>query len=563
MTATSVSTGDRLAGLTRARRSSASHPTRPAYLYLATASVLSAFYFVLHGQGREIVYEVVSASSVAAIAIGTLRFRPQPSLPWWLLAGGMTMWFIGDVLWSWYPYFTGRDLVIPSAADVSYLLGYPLLLVSIGMIVRTRRPALRRSGWIDSAIVAVVFALMVWQVALQEAVANGVTMGEAVNIVYPLADTILVGFLARLLFAPGHRTPAYASVVTAICLVLVADIAYAYVVATDSWGIYDALNAGWLAGYVLLGAAALHPSMVTIAEAPERMEQPLSRRRTLVLAIVASLPVAQMIFGSWLGLPDSRVATAIGMVLVLGMVFYRLSSLIGSIERQTAELTGLHHDRGLVLDEITRAIEDERMRLAAELHDGPIQRVTSLGMRAYMGMRKLRSGDQGAAAKILEEIEEDLGREVQGLRALMTQLRPPVLSERGLVDALRDHADAISSERGIGVMVEGQIVGRLNAEVETGLYRIAQEALMNACRHSGAQRIDVRVEPAGGRIRLMVHDNGVGFDTRTKLGHDGGMHFGLLAMRERAAMLHGSLTIASVRGQGTTLVADVPLEEEP
>ncbi len=86
---------------------------------------------------------------------------------------------------------------------------------------------------------------------------------------------------------------------------------------------------------------------------------------------------------------------------------------------------------------------------------------------------------------------------------------------------------------------------------------------MNACRHSEARRIDVRVEPAGRRIRLTVRDDGVGFDTRTKLGHDGGQHFGLLAMRERAAMLHGSLTIASTRGEGTSVVADVPLEEEP
>jgi two-component system sensor histidine kinase DegS len=254
---------------------------------------------------------------------------------------------------------------------------------------------------------------------------------------------------------------------------------------------------------------------------------------------------------------------ALGMLLVLGMVFFRLSSLIGSIERQSAELAVLHDERGLVLDEITRAIEEERTRLAAELHDGPIQRVTGLGMRAYMSAQRLRTGDGGGAADQLEQIEDGLNREVRALRALMTQLRPPVLSERGLVDALRDHADSITAERGIATVVEGSIEGRPNEEAETGLYRIAQEALMNACRHSRAGRILVRVEPTGRGIRLTVRDDGVGFDAAARFGHDGGQHYGLLAMRERATMLHGSLTVTSAHGRGTTVVADVPLEDDP
>jgi NarL family two-component system sensor histidine kinase YdfH len=71
------------------------------------------------------------------------------------------------------------------------------------------------------------------------------------------------------------------------------------------------------------------------------------------------------------------------------------------------------------------------------------------------------------------------------------------------------------------------------------------------------------VEPAGRGIRLTVQDDGVGFDAAARFGHDGGQHYGLLAMRERAAMLHGSLKVTSARGQGTTVVADVPLENVP
>ncbi len=236
--------------------------------------------------------------------------------------------------------------------------------------------------------------------------------------------------------------------------------------------------------------------MVTIAEAQERREHPLTRRRAVVLTVVASLPVLALVISSMLGVEDSHIGIGFGMLLVLAMVFYRLSSLIGSIERQGLELATLHEERGLVLDEITRAIEEERTRLSAELHDGPIQRVTALGMRAYMGVQKLRTGDQGATASILEQIEVGLDAEVRALRDLMARLRPPVLSEQGLVDALHDHAETITSEYGIVTIVHGSLEGRLKADVETCLYRIAQEALTNARRHSRAGRIDVRVESA-------------------------------------------------------------------
>jgi signal transduction histidine kinase len=145
----------------------------------------------------------------------------------------------------------------------------------------------------------------------------------------------------------------------------------------------------------------------------------------------------------------------------------------------------------------------------------------------------------------------------------MSQLRPPVLSERGLVDALRDHADALASERGIAATVEGPGELRLPPDVETGLYRIAQEALMNATRHSGGTRIDVKVEANDTHVRLWVRDDGAGFDAAEKLNRREGLHFGLLAMRERASMLHGELRIASVPGKGTKVTVVAPIGGQP
>jgi signal transduction histidine kinase len=556
-----VRTADLPLGLAPTRPAPGRHTGRPAYGYLVVGAALTALYYLVSGDAREIAYQGTAIGTTGFIVLGIRWYRPSPSLPWWLLAGGMFLWFVGDVLWTWYPYLSGSELPTPSVADLSYFLGYPLLMASMVSIVRSRRAALRRSGWIDAAIVTVVGGLLLWEFAVGDYLAGGVDLPGLVNVSYPIMDAILIGLLARLLFAPGPRTPAYAFLVGAIGLTLVCDIAYARVFVTDSWGIYEALNAGWMFGYVLFGAAALHPSMVTIADADaDRQELPLSRRRTVALAIVAALPIAVFLVHERLGIDDPAFGVGAVMLGVLAMVFYRLSSLIGSVERQAVELSELHRDRGLVLDEITRAIEEERTRLAAELHDGPIQRVAGLGMRAYIGLRKLRAGDQGTAATILQEIEDGLGGEVRSLRATMMQLRPPVLSERGLVDALRDHADAIASERGIVTVVDGSVEGRLPPEVETGLYRIAQEALMNVVRHASAARVDVRVDRFDHHVRLQVRDDGLGFDASAKLGHDGGRHFGLLAMRERAAMLHGTLTVRSTPGAGTTVLAEIPVD---
>lgn len=538
-------------------------PSALAYAYLAVGAVVSATYFLFEGQAREFVYEAVAASCVVAILVGVRRYQPASKLPWYLLAGGNALWLVGDVVWSWYPILADRELPFPSPADAAYLLAYPLMMVAIALIVRTRGRELRRDGWIDAAIVGVVAGILVWEIALEDYVMDGFTFAEAVNVAYPLMDAILIGFLARLLFARGPRTPAFGLLVASMVIVLAADILYAREVAADSWTFDEALNAGWLAGYLLLGAAALHPSMHKITEGSERRGQALTRGRSMVLAVLVALPILDVVISERLDANDAHADVALGMLLVIGMVFYRLSSLIGAFERQAVEVADLHRERGYVLDEITRAIEDERTRLAVELHDGPIQRLTGYGMRAYVGVRKLRGGDQAAAAGTLEGIGDGLNAEVRGLRALMSQLRPPVLSERGLVDALRDHADAIASERGIVTAVEGPPDLRLGPDVETGLYRIAQEALMNAIRHSGAGRVDVRVETNDGRVRLTVRDDGSGFDAAERQRHDEGHHFGLLAMRERASMLHGGLRIASVAGEGTTVTVDAPLGVQP
>jgi signal transduction histidine kinase len=563
MTDMSIRAVDAVGGRRSFVRSTLRRPAAPAYIYLVVGAILTIFDLFTFGRPGELLYEGVTASCIAAIVIGIRRHRPTPSLPWWLLATGNALWLVGDALWGWYPYVMGHELPSPSMADLAYLLGYPPMMVAIALIVRSRGSVLRRESWLDALAVTLIASILIWEIAFQHYLPDGLSFSEAVNFAYPLMDVVLIGFFARLLFAPGARTTAYGLLIASFVVVFAADIVYAREVAADWWTFDNWLNAGWMAGYVLLGASALHPSMRAVTLAAERREQPLSRRRMAVLATIIALPMIDLLLGELRGQDDTSVDTAIVMIVILGLVALRLSSLIDASERQSIELAGLHRERGYVLDEITRAIEDERTRLSAELHDGPIQRLTGYGMRAYVGVRKLRGGDEASAIGTLEGIADGLNAEVRGLRALMSQLRPPVLSERGLVDALRDHADAIASERGIASTVEGPAELRLPPDVETGLYRIAQEALMNATRHSGGTRIDVKVEANDTHVRLWVRDDGAGFDAAEKLNRREGLHFGLLAMRERASMLHGELRIASVPGKGTKVTVVAPIGGQP
>jgi signal transduction histidine kinase len=144
-------------------------------------------------------------------------------------------------------------------------------------------------------------------------------------------------------------------------------------------------------------------------------------------------------------------------------------------------------------------------------------------------------------------------------------LRPSALDELGLVAALEHYAAECAQSHAIAVDVQakGLESGRLPAPVETALYRIVQEALTNAAKHAKAQTVSVVVQRHGPRVQAIVTDDGWGFDVEAALrAPSTWAHLGLHGMRERAALLNGSVTIESTPGEGTTVYVWVPLAEE-
>lgn len=217
--------------------------------------------------------------------------------------------------------------------------------------------------------------------------------------------------------------------------------------------------------------------------------------------------------------------------------------------------------RRKLLDQTVRAGEEERRSLAAELHDGPVQRLVRLGYVLERISLQLEHADVDAARGLLDRAKDDLRAEIQRLRTMMTELRPPVLDQIGLTSALRDHADQVARTSSITCRVDG-FDERLDPSLETVLYRVAQEALANVVRHAGAESVALSLQIRDGEAVLEVRDDGRGFDTSVTSSLANGEHVGLTIMRERVEMAGGRLSVDSAIGVGTTVRAVVPLRRE-
>jgi signal transduction histidine kinase len=219
-------------------------------------------------------------------------------------------------------------------------------------------------------------------------------------------------------------------------------------------------------------------------------------------------------------------------------------------------------ERGRLLDHTLRATEEERTRIASDLHDGPVQEIVALAYKVSRARRKLAQQDLESADELVAKVERVLEEQIAAVRRVMADLRPSVLDTRGLEAALRDLASTFESEAGVRTVVEVALDERLPTELETVLFRAAQESLTNIRKHARAGQVTIVLGFDHANATLAVTDDGVGFDTSTakKLLREG--HFGLAGMRERAALIGGQLELRSQPGQGTTVEVSLPVERE-
>ncbi|MBI3340555.1 MAG: HAMP domain-containing protein [Chloroflexi bacterium] len=209
--------------------------------------------------------------------------------------------------------------------------------------------------------------------------------------------------------------------------------------------------------------------------------------------------------------------------------------------------------RRQLLEKVISTQEDERRRIARELHDSTSQNLTSL----IVGLRIMETycahcEAQGNATDLRKVASTTLDE----VHDLSMRLRPRVLDDLGLAAALERLAHEWQARFKIPVDIAIQLNERLPGDVETAIYRIVQETLTNVARHAQAKSASIFVERRGDIVRAIVEDDGIGFDVNTNHGE---RHLGLLGMCERAELLNGTLTIESAPEHGTSVLIEIPL----
>ncbi len=277
----------------------------------------------------------------------------------------------------------------------------------------------------------------------------------------------------------------------------------------------------------------------------ERVWIPLLGRDTLLGILILGPKQCEDTFGP----QDFEI---LGVVTRQASITIQNTILLLELQQRAGDVERLHQ-------ELLRAREEERKRLARELHDEIMQTLVGLNY----GLSKLDthhavSEDNGQVSKLQLQLHQIMG----DLRRICKELRPPALDSLGLVSALRSLLREIEAESNVPIelVVDGDKETKIPEELEICVFRVLQEALTNIQKHAHATRVSVRliIDPA--EVRLCVEDDGHGFTVPAKLSQfmDIG-HFGLVGMRERLDLVGGKLNLASTSGHGTCLEAWVPL----
>lgn len=218
--------------------------------------------------------------------------------------------------------------------------------------------------------------------------------------------------------------------------------------------------------------------------------------------------------------------------------------------------------RQALLERVITASEQERRRIARDLHDGVVQNLAGVSFSLSALSRRLSAsnGDGAGADGVVPTVDEASAHTRQAmrdLRTLIVEIAPPSLLADGIGNGLRDLLEPLAA-RGVTTRLDVAPDARLNDPTTALLFRVAQEALRNVGNHAGAASVDVRLRRWGERVRLEVEDDGRGFSDRELEQRRGEGHVGLSLLRDLLADAGGSLSVVSRPGQGTSVAAEVP-----
>lgn len=248
------------------------------------------------------------------------------------------------------------------------------------------------------------------------------------------------------------------------------------------------------------------------------------------------------------------VAKAEQLVSQVGVVLDYLGNQMSEAFSQIESLQNAHELGAQVI----RSQEEERRRVARDIHDGPAQAIANIVFRAEVCERLIDTDTERAKSE-LKALREHIRNTLAEIRKIIFDLRPMALDDLGLAPTIRGVLDVFREE--YGLFTEVAVIGkerRLEPHVEIGIFRVVQEALNNIVKHAQASSAKVRIEFAAAGVTVLVEDDGKGFEMTE--GELPSGHYGIMGMRERMQLLNGKLSIKSAPRRGTRVMISVPLE---
>ncbi|MED4754651.1 sensor histidine kinase [Brevibacillus choshinensis] len=243
------------------------------------------------------------------------------------------------------------------------------------------------------------------------------------------------------------------------------------------------------------------------------------------------------------------------LVSQMGVVLGYLTGDLSKIG-EALESAKQHQLMGL---KVIQAQEEERKRVAREIHDGPAQSMANVVLRSEIVERMLKNERILEAQMELHELKEMVRMSLSDVRRIIFDLRPMALDDLGLVPTLQKYIQTCEEriESSIDLVVFG-VEPPLRSSVKAAIFRLVQECLNNVDKHAQANSVQVKLEFVQDSLSLVVKDDGVGFDLEKRLANGGS--FGLLGMKERVQLLEGSVDLQSAPGDGTKVIFQIPLK---
>ena len=265
----------------------------------------------------------------------------------------------------------GLEVPFPSIADAFYLVFYPVLAAGLLLLVGGRAPGRDAASLIDATIITTGVGMLSWVFLIGPYVRlpDLSVLERLVSIAYPLGDVLLlaVAVAVRLWRTGGNGAIASRLLAFGLLALLAVDTVYGLSVLNGAWQIGGPIDAVWMLYYVALGLAALHPSMVSLSE-PTPPSTRLTRTRLALLAGASLMAPAMLVIQAVREEPIDVAVIAGGSVVLFLLTLARMGGLASEVAMQT--------ERKRAMQTVLRATEQERVRLAADLHDGPVQELT-------------------------------------------------------------------------------------------------------------------------------------------------------------------------------------------